>query len=380
MLSPDAVPWTIASTSGTTTGRQLFTYRGHSESAARRLIVEACFDGGDLHPLVLHLVNSGHGYDPDAAQAGVFQVPLERAFHVQTIRELLTDDFSFNGYTKRIEVLAGPLRLLKALTLSLMESGVDTSEFALRCIVSSSDHLTTRWRRLFTDFWGCELGNTYGLSEVPGLCASECGTCGMFHFSPTAITEILHPDKNQPARSYVGRLVATSLHALAPTQPMIRYDTGDLLACHGRCEKNNALSFELLGRKRQCLLGGISEGFDEPEILLASIALNDILDGVPDIATSEYSFASLIGVRTSFGLQKWEFSQRRIAGKLAAILALEMRWSPRQYPRQALAFCEKLRDAIFNESPALSATVRDGTVTFEIVLHEPGTTSYWALV
>lgn len=376
------LPVTVSMTGGTTFGpggarRPLLIFRSAEEAQVRRELLAALQGQSQPRPLLLYLVNLGHGFDPEGGREGCFQLPLERPFHWEAILDLLRREFSFLGYTPRVRAMAGPLRMLKALTLLCMERDVDPGDFAVEVVSSSSNHLTSRWRSLLEGYWRAVVDDAYGLSEVPGLHARRCASCGHFHFSPLAIPEVLRLDGGEPVERGIGRLVATSLYPLAAMEPIIRYDTGDVLEVIGECPAGRTFGFEFLGRLSQAVTLPEAEG---PRLVLSPIALNEVLDSVPDIACQEFAFTRSLGLRSTVGLQKWGVRTSPSGEVTRVELALELRWSPWEYPAACGRLKEELTARVLAAAPALAAAVDAGEIDFRITCHEPGATDLKALV
>ncbi|MBI3751777.1 MAG: hypothetical protein HY263_09020 [Chloroflexi bacterium] len=380
LLARDRVPVTVAMTSGTTRPRPLVTFRSAGEGTVRNMLFASLAAGDQPRPLFLHLVNAGHGFDVDAAIPGAFQVPLERWFHYQAVLDLLEGSYSFPGFASRVGGLAGALRLLKALTVLCIENDVDPGRFEIALVSSSSDHLTSRWRGILSSYWGAAIDDVYGLSEVPGLYARRCLACNHFRFSPLAVVERLELGSDAPASGPIGRLVATSLFPLAAMQPVIRYDTGDVIeVALEACPWHEEPGFELLGRASQLVVRPASTS-GPSRVLLSSILLNEVLDSIPDIAVSEYGFTRGLGLKASIGLQKWKLQQSVRDGVPDVELGLELRWSPREHPGPAEALRSEVRARVLAARPALGRAVDEGGYRLTVQLHEPGSTDFWALV
>lgn len=380
LMASGDIPVSVSLTGGTTLGQDgrpqpLLIFRSMQEGEIRRQLFNELHDLTKPRPLLLHLINLGHGYDPEGGREGCFQVPLERPFHFNTILTLLRRDFDLPGYTSRVKAIAGPLRLLKALTLLCLEKEVDASEFDIELITSSSNHLTRRWRSILKSFWGAFVDDAYGLSEVSGLHARRCSACEHFHFSPLAIAEILSLDGNEPIQSGVGRLVATSLLPLAKLQPIIRYDTLDILEIKGRCDEAERVGYEFLGRSSEAVLSK-----DCKRMMLAPIILNEVLDAVPDIGYQEFAFTKPLGIKSSVGAQKWQLFTEPSDRQIRVDLMIELCWSPLLYPIACARLREHLTEQIFNRAPAFFEAVSSGEVAFEITFYEPQSSNFKTVI
>lgn len=381
MLAEGSVPVTVSMSGGTTSAqgggfRQVMFFRGEEESRARREATQRAYGSLGVRPLILHLMNLGHGYDPSFGLEGVFQMPLERPFHFEAILSLIRHEFSFPGYTPQIMAIVSALRMLKALTLLSIERGIDGSELGIALLSSSSNHLTSRWRRILGEYWQAQIDETYGISEVAGLHARRCAKCGHFHFGPDVVVEVLAVDSDEPVVTGVGRMVATSLYPLAAIQPIIRYDTEDLVEVFDDCAARGTFGFEFVGRRKNAV---IAPGADGSRVLLSPITVNEVLDGIPDIATQQFVFADLLGLRSQgVGYQKWSVLQRPEERRVE--LAVELKWSPTQFRPAAGDLRERLRSLVLDAAPALADAVGGGEVGFDVTLHEPGSTDLKALV
>jgi len=378
LLAVDSIPVAVGMSGGTTAasggpGQPVLTFRDEVEAAASRALIEASYGEGRPRPLILHLVNLGHGYDPAAAIPGVFQMAVDRPFHVDAVLAVLGHTFTLPGFTGRVNAMVGALRLLKALTLVTMERGLDGRDFAVHLVSSSSNHLTSRWRAILERFWEASVDETYGLSEVPGFHAARCASCGHFHFGPHALVEVLGISNDEPVEQGAGRLVATSLYPLASMQPMIRYDTDDIVELTGACPAAGRVGFEFLGRRPDLV---VAEGSEGPRVLLSPVTVHEVLDDVPDVATEQYAFARALGLRTGVGFQRWAVHHR--PGEREVRLGVELRWSPREHDAGPLQ--RELRRAVLAAAPVLAEAVAGGEVGFEVDLYEPGSTDFKALV
>ena len=274
-------------------------------------------------PLVLHLVNLAHGLDPHGGVEGCFQVPLERQYQFDAALCLLREVFAIDGFTPRVSIVAGALRLLKALTMLCIEQGVDGSVFAVTGIASSSNHLTSRWR---TPRAGLARAGRRLLRHVrgAGLHAQRCASCGHFHCAGTVVTEVLALDRDDPIAAGVGRLIATSLYPLAAMMPIIRYDKGDLVKLFPACAASDAHAIEFLGRLRPIVL----PHSDGTHAVVAPIVVNDVVDEFPDVAVTQLAFAQHLGVRTPIGFLKWRLAWQPEANTRTLVLTIEPRWPP----------------------------------------------------
>jgi hypothetical protein len=352
---------------GTSDGVVL-TFKSAQDVETEERIYRHLRDALSPRPLILHLVNLGHGLDPSGARDGCFQVPLERPHNLATILTLLRRRFRFDGYTERIQTVAGPLRLLKALTTLLMERGVQGTEFAVSLVASSSNHLSRRWRTLLESYWGAAVDDVYGLSEVPGLHARRCVACGHFHFSPLAVTEVLSLDDDTRVDAGAGRLVATSLYPLAALQPIIRYDTGDVIEYADHCAEAGLEGFEFLGRLSECVVVRRSAG---AVVVLAPIPLNEYLESFAEVACHQHTFATILGINAPIGPPRWRLRSEPRGNTLCISLDIQLLWVPDHFPGAADQLQQRLMRG-FDDFPDLAQSRRQGEIVLGIRLRGPG--------
>jgi hypothetical protein len=319
---------------------------------------------------MLRLIDPDRGVEIAGAFRGCFSLPLENPYHFELITWILKREWSFPGCTSRIMSLSGALDSLQLLTLCCMEKGIDPEQFGLRLISSSGWQMTSRWRGLLENYWRAEIQDVYGLSEAPGMFASRCTLCSHYHFSSLSIIEVLRLDDNHSVTQGPGRIVVTCLLPIASAQPIIRYDSGDVIDVVGACE--GRLSFDYIGRKSQLIL---LSGPNGPLPMLSPLIVTEVLDSLPDVAIYGNLNGDKLGLRTRFGWPRYSLSQEKIVAGLRIFLNIEMRWSPMQFPRTVTETTELIRQRLFRASPLLAAGVKEGAVHLEVQLREPGSIS-----
>lgn len=374
LLVEGVVPEYVGITSGSTFGdasrEPLLHFQTETEHRAWVNLYASMGAGatGD-RPLMLRVTDADRGVEIAGAFPGCFSVPMENPYHFDLILSILRREWCFPGFSKRIISLSGPLESLQLLTLLCMERRVDAAEFKIGLISSSGWQMTSRWRRLFENYWDAEAQDVYGLSETPGMYAVRCPACSHYHFSPLSVIEVLHLDNNEPVATGIGRAVVTCLLPIAYAQPIIRYDTGDIIDLTGDCDCQDP-GFEFVGRRSKLVLFGDANSLFPA---LTPLVVTEILDSMPDVAIDENAKAKQFGLRAAFGWPRHRLRYQRARGGTHITLAVELRWPPAHYPDAAHRFQDALRRRIFASSPALAAAVERGTVHFQIQLTAPGT-------
>lgn len=132
-----------------------------------------------------------------------------------------------------------------------------------------------------TVFPKAEIDETYSLSEVISG-AHRCKSCGLFHMETPVVSEVVDLGTAKPLKYGTGMLIVTELFPFSQYQPLIRYETGDIVrALPNACGPRFA--FEILGRAPQLPIADLGEG---PEVLLTFRSLAEVLEDTSDIARS----------------------------------------------------------------------------------------------
>jgi hypothetical protein len=373
LLAEGVVPEYIGITSGTTfsdaSRAPLLHYQVETEHHAWVSLHESMAEDckGD-RPLMLRLTDPDRGVEIAGAFPGCFSVPMENPYHFELILSILRREWSFPGFSKQVASLAGTLDALQLLTLLCIERNVDPTEFGIKLISSSGWQMTSRWRGLLEHYWNAEVQDVYGVSEAPGMFATRCAACSHYHFSPLSVIEILRLDNDEPATEGVGRAVVTCLLPLAHAQPIIRYDTQDVVNIVGGCV-DHALSFDYLGRRSKLVF---LEDSCRLSPILSPLTVTEVLDSAPDVAVYENAKACSFGLRTRFGWPRYSLDDDGDEAGQKVCLTAELRWPPAQYPERAQELQDTLRRRILDSSPALAVALERGNVRFAVQLMGPG--------
>jgi phenylacetate-coenzyme A ligase PaaK-like adenylate-forming protein len=312
LLVEGVVPEYVGITSGTTFGdasrEPLLHFQTESEHRAwvslYAIMVETA--KGD-RPLMLRLTDPDRGVEIAGAFPGCFSVPLENPYHFELILSILRREWNFPGFSKRVVSLSGPLDVLQLLTLLCIERHIDPAEFRIGLITSSGWQMTSRWHRLLESYWGANIQDVYGLSEAPGMYATRCMVCSHYHFSPLSVIEVLRLDRDELVTTGIGRVVVTCLLPVAHAQPIIRYDTEEVIDIVDECDRQG-LSFEYLGRRSKLILLEGANGFFP---ILSPLIVTEVLDSMPDVAFNENTKAKQLGLRAGFGWPRYFVRQER---------------------------------------------------------------------
>jgi phenylacetate-CoA ligase len=116
-------------------------------------------------------------------------------------------------------LLYGPVTPLRQMALHIQDTS--TRVHTPVAVAATAEALDGASRRLFTEVFGAQVFDLYGLTET-GMLAWECPQHDGLHLSEDAMIVEMKPDEH----SQDARLVVTNL--LLRGMPLIRYDTGDL--------------------------------------------------------------------------------------------------------------------------------------------------------
>jgi phenylacetate-coenzyme A ligase PaaK-like adenylate-forming protein len=372
LVSNERVPDFLLNTSGTTFGtlsrNPLVTFHTREEADVWKLIMLEKSEGrSEIKPLMLRFLSLDHGLDVAGGIQGVFPVPLVNTAHFAHVHHLLQRRFSFPGFTDRIQGLVGTLTRLKILTILCQRHGSRREEFDVRFIGCHSQLLTNRWRAFLQSYWGIEPTEIYGISEIPGLIGARCASCGYYHLSPVAYVETVDPETYEPVTSGIARLVATGLYPLVEAQPLIRYDTEDIVQLMPGCTDTYQPSLEYVGRADTVIW--TREG-GQTVLLISPMALHNVLDDEPSINIEPSPFAASFGIK-EVGFLKYDFRHRTAAGRVEVSLEIELRWVPEQYPDYANTLEARIRKRLYEVSPALESAIHRGAAALSVNLLPP---------
>lgn len=275
---------------------------------------------------------------------------------------------------------------LKTVTVSLLERGRDPRTFGIKRIDSNGARLSAHWRALVGGAWGAEIYDNFGLPELATQ-ATECKACGSLHFSwPPLLYEVLDLATGAPideAKGGSGRLVVTTLAPWVKRMPLVRYDTGDVVAIGEACEAAGQPRVTFLGRARRGIIvpeikvekdGAVGTAF-----VLAPVYVQDVLEALPDSERFPHP-ALASGLVTSKELGAPRFmveSEGLVAGETreglpVARLRFEVRFDPRWYSSATTNLEAKVRLNLLRLDAQLARLVENQALKLEVAAHAPG--------
>ena len=274
----------------------------------------------------LVIINAHHGLPFERTSSHRVLVPFmphDNSF-VQVLR-LLERTFD-DGPDDQIAAILASVGNLKALTVWLLERGVDPAAFAVRNIGTNSSVLTHGWRATLGRLWNARLWDNYSLSEFRTH-ATECELCGRYHFDHLPIGLELIDASGQPSVGR-GELVLTSLYPYAQAMPLVRYQTGDLVEAHKGCETGE-LGLVFLGRASDCVLDAAGR------IVVTTREILECLETFSDVEREPTLFEQLGMVAPGqLGWPDFSLDER--------VLTVRMTSTPALYPERATRIREAL--------------------------------------
>jgi phenylacetate-coenzyme A ligase PaaK-like adenylate-forming protein len=245
-----------------------------------------------------------------------------------TINTLATT-YNIPGHDERISILSGMLLHVHLFTSVLIEQGYTPSQFGVRSLILGGAYISKMVWNLLSTSWNAAVFDRFSLTESVGG-ATHCWRCGSFHLDPHVIGEVVDVDSGESLGSGVGRLTLTQLYPFVQMQPLIRYNTGDIVRkVHREC--NSSFTFDFLGKEKNCITWN---QHGKTEWLIFSADIYEILNELPDVNRKNWCKNLTLARDHSVGSKP--LYQVRVSGPPAEPLRLdidvELRYAPHCYP------------------------------------------------
>lgn len=147
---------------------------------------------------------------------------------VRQARHILEREFEIPGFSSRVMAVAGYVRHVVVLTQCLIDDNFGRSAHGVKLVSVYGGVLAARERKLLKDFWGVEPINVYSMSEVAGT-HFICPKCGYIELGDRVYPQVLDCRAEKSVQCGVGRLCLTELYPFGMSQPLVKYDTQDLV-------------------------------------------------------------------------------------------------------------------------------------------------------
>ncbi|HWS52998.1 MAG TPA: hypothetical protein VN228_02690 [Pyrinomonadaceae bacterium] len=363
----------IAHTTGTT-GATISVYKSHEEVAFLTRYYLQMFqpqvEALASLPLSLSFPNFHHGAQIPLPAVGIpfFSGLTDDGLLRETVRMLETT-YSIPGHDARITLLSGPEHELQFFTSYLLEQGRDPREFGIKAINTTGSHLTAHRRKFLRDSWGAVVNDHFTLTEIIGG-AMRCHRCERFHLDPILVGEVVDVDTGRAVERGVGALALTSLHPFAQIQPLIRYETGDLVR-RAESECVGTMTFEFLGKRRNAV--GRRRG-GRTDWLIFPAPLYDFLSPVPDLNLHAWNANVHTASDRSIGsLPLISLRAAEEGARLRIDLVLELRYAPHYFAERTRELTTMIVSHLMDApGTALADHLGEGGVALNVEFVGPG--------
>jgi phenylacetate-coenzyme A ligase PaaK-like adenylate-forming protein len=221
-------------------------------------------------------------------------------------------------------------------------------------IVTSGSYVSRALRERARRLFNAVIVDRYSLSEVFGG-ATEDASTGWYRFDPCLYAEVVNPVTKQPVESGVGLLLLTALHPFQIVQPMVRYDTGDLVEV-----ATLAGGEQLIRPKGRLRHAAIDEATGE--CLLAASEVYEIVEREPFIARRPlFLDAHAVADHFSCGLPKYALTATSAGSVTMISLSVETRDGA-----DADSLTRRLTAAVVASSPPLAVAIDEGRASLEV--------------
>jgi phenylacetate-coenzyme A ligase PaaK-like adenylate-forming protein len=172
------------------------------------------------------------------------------------------------------EAITGPVADLRVLTQCISDTGGDPSSFKIGLLSTYGARLSPATRQFLENSWKCPVLETFSISELAGG-GHVCPGCGYISFDPHLLPSA-EPVGGPAERDGPLSLRLTELLPYGRCQPLIKYDTGDLVEIVGTraCRPQHAGGFRHVGRAAASAVVETAGG----TVVVGSNAVRDALE------------------------------------------------------------------------------------------------------
>jgi hypothetical protein len=249
-----------------------------------------------------------------------------------------------------------------------LENGIDPKQFGLKSLIVFGGYASELTRRFLSQTWDATVYDRYSLTESVGG-ANRHFERNCFCLDPHVIGEVVDVDSNSPITAGVGKLLLTQLYPFVQMQPLLRYDTGDIVRKLEDVTGTN-LAFEFLGKRGNCI--GRKNG-EKTEWLILSVHYFELLNAIPDVNAVEW-FANVTTARDrtvgSKPIQR--VSTESVGERLIIKLEIELRYAPHCYPHRIQELKAYITNGLIAKSEALRCGIEFASVQLDIDFFSPG--------
>lgn len=320
-------------------------------------------------PLTLSFPTAYHGVPMRVPAIGkVFVSGVTDNTLIKDACEVLSRRYRIPGHDETISAISGMLFQVHFFTSYLLENGIDPKQFGLKSLIVFGGYASELTRRFLSQTWDATVYDRYSLTESVGG-ANRHFERNCFCLDPHVIGEVVDVDSNSPITAGVGKLLLTQLYPFVQMQPLLRYDTGDIVRKLEDVTGTN-LAFEFLGKRGNCI--GRKNG-EKTEWLILSVHYFELLNAIPDVNAVEW-FANVTTARDrtvgSKPIQR--VSTESVGERLIIKLEIELRYAPHCYPHRIQELKAYITNGLIAKSEALRCGIEFASVQLDIDFFSPG--------
>ncbi len=361
----------IVSFSTGTDGKISFRYRSTTEIAFIRKFFSAVYRlnedtniAGKEFPLALAIYNRYHGKKiPIPGNIFSIEAGLFEGGHVDQVLTILNNNFRISNVSKRVTQIHGEIKNHKVLMTIMLARGIDPQKLPVNLLVTSG-YVSEFWKQLLEQNWQAKVTNHYSLSEIFGG-ATMCWSCGWFHVETHVVPQIAEPFTLEHRTTGKGVLLLSELYPFIQLQPLIRYNTGDLVETQiSQCSQDKgSLSFKMLGRMSQAIIDKKKQ-----TILVYPNTLHEILDEIPSVRKENVIINKTPTEVYEIGEPIWSYKISTSKEVTKLTIFIPFKFNPHVYIHEASKLQEQIYREIIKKSPALNEGIIQKKYSLEIKL------------
>lgn len=266
------------------------------------------------------------------------------------------------GVEPHCMVLTGLERCLRAFAHKALEEFPEGVKGHLSYVVPYAQYLTNNARELFRRAFNCAVVDRFGMSEIFGG-ASQSPDCGWYHFDPFVIPEVVTPRGRVSISEGRGILLLTALYPFQEAQPMVRYDTGDIVeVTRTRSSRPGSLAIKPLGRARY----GVPLA-EEDDWLLTPAEVYEAIDVLPEIQRSPL-FRDSAQVKDPFVIGHPKFNSSYADEGRIRCVTINIAVAQSVADHQHDGIKGRLLDSIIENSAVLRQKIQAGEGTLDVCI------------
>jgi phenylacetate-coenzyme A ligase PaaK-like adenylate-forming protein len=316
---------TTGYTRGTTGVAKVFL----STQGERRAMESLLRDAAPSPMRTLNLVNMAHGAPSlENLAPNTVAVPfVSPDIHFEAAAKALERTAFPYSEMQKFTAVSSSLHMVKQFSHYLRRTQRQLSDLGVHKITVFSQMLSPGWRERLEDWWGAEVEEVYGSSELRMCNSRRCARCGYFHLPPTCFGELVELDGPPTgAQQRLGLLAVTAFYPFVQLEPRIRYCVGDIVELADEpCQLWGEPGFNFAGRHEH------SARLSQGQLITSAHCFSALAD-LPDVATyDELALSTGDPGYHECGSPQFTLSENGTG----ATLFVELRYDPDVWPNEA---------------------------------------------